>query len=157
MKKARYLLLLFFLAGVAAFSVVHLQKKAAQRKGMLLDNMPELAWVRSALKLTDRQFAEISELHAAYRPKCEEMCRRIAEAHEKLHRLAEKEHVATDELNAAIREHANIHAECQETMLRHLYQTAGTLEPQQAEKYLKTMLPYALDFNHGEPEALSHP
>jgi len=149
MKKPLLILLFFLLAGVAAFCVMRSQKSAEQ-KGVLLDNMPELAWVRSELKLTDEQFAKVAELHAAYRPKCVQMCRRIAEAHEKLDRLAKRDHAVSEEFRAAIREHAAIHAECQETMLEHLYQTAAQLDTQQASKYLETMLPYALDFTHSE-------
>lgn len=150
MKKPLLVLLLLVLAGAAAFCLTH-SVKTAERKSALLDHMPELAWVRSELKLTDEQFAKVSELHAAYRPKCEAMCQRILEAHKKLDHLASKDQAVSDELKAAIREHADIHAECQEAMLQHLYKTADLLDAQQAAKYLETMLPYALDFSHSEP------
>ncbi len=153
MKRPLLILLFFLLAGVAAFCVMRSQK-SAERQGVLLDNMPELSWVRSELKLTDEQFAKVAELHAAYRPKCVQMCRRIAEAHEKLDRLAARDESVSEELRAAIREHADIHAECQETMLEHLYQTAAQLDSKQAAKYLETMLPYALDFTHSESGAM---
>lgn len=153
MKKPFLIILLLLLAGAAAFCLTH-SFRTAEPKAALLNKMPELAWVRSELKLTDEQFAKVSELHAAYRPKCEEMCRRILEAHRKLDSLAAKDSVVTEEMRAAIREHANIHAECQEAMLKHLYQTADLLDSQQAAKYLETMLPYALDFSHSEPQSI---
>lgn len=118
--------------------------------------MPELTWVRSELGLTEEQFAKVSTLHAAYRPKCEAMCQRIRKAHEKLDHLAAKQIGITDELRLAITEHANIHAECQEAMLNHLYNTAAEMDSEQSEKYLRAMLPYALDFSHSEPGTVPH-
>lgn len=153
MKKAFLILTAALLAGVMAFCLMHSQK-STQAKGILVDSMPELAWVRSELQLTDAQFAKVSELHAAYRPKCVEMCRRNAESHERLEKLAEKDRKLTPELEATIREHATIRAECQQAMLRHLYETAAALDEKQAARYLDTMIPYALDFSLSEPRNL---
>jgi recombinational DNA repair ATPase RecF len=152
MKKPWVIILCFLLAGTAAFCVMHFKKRVGQ-EGVLLDKMSELAWVRSELKVTDEQLARVAELHAAYRPKCVQMCYRIAESHEKLDRLTSQNQGMSEELRTAIREHAAIHAECQETMLEHLYQTAAQLDAKQADSYLKAMLPYALDFTHCESEA----
>jgi hypothetical protein len=152
MRRPLLILLLFLVAGVTAFCLMRFKLHSGHRE-VWLDNLPELAWVRSELELTDEEFAKVAELHASYRPKCVEMCRRIAEAHEKLDRLAERDAAVSDELRLAIREHAIIHAECQETMLEHLYQTAALLDSRKAAKYLDTMLPYALHFTHSEPDA----
>ncbi len=149
MKKGIIFLITAILAGVLAFCLMRSHKMAAIR-GSLLDSMPELAWVRTELKLTDEQFAKVSELHAAYRPKCVEMCGRISEAHEKIEGLAKKDRKLTPELEEAIREHARIHVECQQAMLKHIYETSAVLSGNQASRYLETMLPYALDFTHSE-------
>ncbi len=82
------------------------------------------------------------------------MCRRIAEAHEKITTLASTTRVIAPEYHAALKAHADLHAECQESMLRHLYKTATVLNPDQAERYLKAMLPFALDFSQSEPSNL---
>lgn len=153
MKKPIFILLFILLAGTFAFCLTR-SVKSSHRAGLLLDKMPELTWVRSELKLNDEQFAKVSAIHAAYRPKCEAMCQRILEAHKKLDRLAAKDQVVGEELKLAIREHADIHAECQEEMLKHLYQTAEAMDTEQAAKYLKAMLPYALDFSHSEPSSV---
>ncbi|WP_052573331.1 periplasmic heavy metal sensor [Haloferula sp. BvORR071] len=153
MKKPLLVFLFLLLAGAAAFCLTR-SVRSTSHKGALLDKMPELAWVRTELGLSDEQLAKVSELHAAYRPKCEAMCQRILEAHQKLDHLAAKDQGITDELKAAIREHADIHAECQEAMLKHLYETAGQMDSRQAAKYLKAMLPYALDFSHSEPSSV---
>lgn len=145
MKKGLLILATALLAGLIAFCLMR-SHTIARSGGNLLDSMPELAWVRTDLKLTDAQFAKVTELHVAYRPKCMEMCRRISEAHEKMEGLTAKQRKETPELDAAIREHALIHAECQQAMLKHLYETAAVLDEKQGSRYLETMMPYALDF-----------
>ena len=106
--------------------------------------------MKKDLELSEEQFSKVRELHMAYSPGCAEMCRRIAEAHKKIEAFATSTREITPEYKAALREHADIHVECQEAMLKHLYRTAATLNPQQAERYLKTMLPFAMDFTHSE-------
>ncbi|MES2437506.1 MAG: periplasmic heavy metal sensor [Verrucomicrobiota bacterium] len=149
MKKGLFILAVALLAGVMAFYLMR-SHKIAQSQGPLVDSMPELAWVRTELKLTDEQFAKVSQLHAAYRPKCVEMCRRISDAHEKIEGFARKDRKVSPELDDAIHEHARIHVECQQAMLKHIYETAAALDENQAARYLETMLPYALDFTHSE-------
>lgn len=152
MKKGITFLVFAILAGVVAFCLMR-SHKLADPKEALLDKTPELTWLRNDLKLTDEQFAKVSELHAGYRPKCVDMCHRISEAHEKIEALVRSDHKVTPELEAAVREHALVHAEGQKAMLEHLYRTAAVLDEKQAARYLDTMLPYALDFSHSEPES----
>lgn len=148
MKKGLLILALALVAGALAFWSMR-SFKMAKHHEVLLDSMPELVWIRTDLKLTDAQFAKVTELHAAYRPKCAAMCRRIAEARGKVDRQAKASRGMTPDLAAALREYAETHAECQRAMLVHLYETAATLEPDQAQRYLETMLPMAMDFSHG--------
>lgn len=149
MKKGLIFLAVALLAGGMAFCFMR-SRKIAERQGSLLDSMPELAWVRTDLKLTDEQFTKVSDLHVGYRPKCMEMCRAISEAHEKIERMAGKSREFSPELEAALREHAEIHVQCQAAMLKHIYQTAAAMDEKQASRYLETMLPFALDFSHSE-------
>lgn len=149
MKRALILLAVALVAGVTAFCFTR-SHKMAERHGPLLDAMPELAWIRTDLKLTDEQFAKVSELHAAYRPKCEELCNRISQAHEKVAAAARSSGSMTSGLEAAIQEHAETHAQCQQAMLRHMYETAALLDKEQSVRYLETMLPIALDFAPAE-------
>ena len=151
MRKGAVILAIALLAGAVAFYMMR-SRKMDESRGLLMDSMPELTWVRKELELTDEQFAKVSDLHSAYRPKCVEMCRRVSAAHEKLDGLAIKDRKMSAELEAAIREHAVIHGECQQAMLNHLYETAAVLDEKQANRYLKTMLPYALDFTSSESE-----
>lgn len=152
MKRGALVLAVGLLAGLGAFYGLRWQRhqEHTQHTGVALDALPELAWLQRDLGLTNTQFEKVSELHRGYRPKCVEMCRRISEAHEKIESFATSTRIISPEYKAALKEHADIHAECQEAMLRHLYETAATLNPEQAERYLKTMLPFALDFSHSE-------
>jgi len=144
MKKGLFILILALAAGAAAFVVARSHRQAAHNE-ILLDSMPELTWLRTELKLTVAQFRQASELHNAYRPVCEQMCRNITEAHTELGNLAQTGRGMNPELTAAIQHHARVHAECQEKMLEHLYQTAALLDDKQAARYLETMIPHALD------------
>jgi hypothetical protein len=156
MKKLIILILLPILAGSVAFCLMRSHKIAASKGGPLLDALPELTWVKTDLKLNDEQFSKVTALHVAYRPKCVELCKAISDAHKKLAELTRRDGQFTPELEAAIREHAEVHAECQRAMLKHLYETAATLDDEQARRYLETMLPFALDFTQTEPECHSH-
>ena len=89
MRKGAVILAIALVAGAVAFYMMR-SRKMDESRGLLMDSMPELAWVRKDLELTDEQFAKVSNLHSAYRPKCMEMCRRVSAAHEKLDGLAIK-------------------------------------------------------------------
>ncbi len=120
-----------------------------QASAIAADRWPELAWLRSELKLTAAQYQAVAALHEAYRPRCASMCQRIAASHAQLQGLATSGQL-TPALTAALADHAAAHVECQQAMLTHLYETAHCLDPTQAQAYLQQMLPYALDFSHSE-------
>ncbi|MDB6134890.1 MAG: hypothetical protein JWM59_3133 [Verrucomicrobiales bacterium] len=151
MKKPLLILLLILSAGACAFCFTHFRKQQ-ERGGVLLDTMPELVWLRSELKLSDDQFRKVSGLHAAYQPKCVEMCARIARAHRRLETLAREGTSLNPELEAALKEHAAVHLECRQAMLNHIYQTSAQLDRKQSARYLEAVLPYALDFSRSEPD-----
>ena len=152
MKKGLLVFMVALVAGMVAFCAVRWQKTGHHHSGngIALGSLPELVWLKEDLELSEEQFSKVRELHMAYSPGCAEMCRRIAEAHKKIEAFATSTREITPEYKAALRQHADIHVECQEAMLKHLYQTAAALNPQQAERYLKTMLPFAMDFTHSE-------
>lgn len=150
MKKALIILLIALSTGLLAFLAMRSQRIAHRQPEILLDTLPELAWLKKDLKLSESQFEKVKALHVGYRPQCEEMCHRIAEAHERLDKASRAVDGMTPELRIEIENHARIHAECQEAMLTHLYQTAAVLEKDQAKRYLSKMLPFAMDFSHSE-------
>lgn len=150
------ILVMALLCGASAFWVTRSQKMHAAH-GAVIDQFPELTWMRREFDLSDEQFAKVSELHEAYRPRCEEMCDRIRDSHEELDRLARQGRALSPELGEAIEDHARIHAECQREMVQHLYDTAAILDEEQSRRYLEAMLPFALDFSHSEPDGVHGP
>ena len=146
MKKKLILLVAILMAGVVSFCLMR-SHKMAERQALLRDCLPELAWVRTDLKLTDGQLEKVTALHTAYLPKCMAMCHRIATARDKVRSAAEGSRKISPELEAAIREHAQTRAQCQQAMLGHLYETAAILDDNQASRYLEAMLPFALEFD----------
>ena len=160
MNRGLRVLIIAVLAGAGAYYATRWQHTATEHQpssGIALDFLPGLDWLRTDLQLNSEQLAKVRELHLAYRPKCAEMCRRIAAAHEKLETLAAANRQITPEYRVALQEHSSIHLECQEAMLQHLYETAATLSETQAARYLNTMLPFALDFTHSESGTLHGP
>lgn len=150
MRRTLIILFIALSTGTISFVAMRSQRLAHRQPEILLDTMPELAWLKTDLKLTDAQFERVKELHAEYRPQCEELCHRIATAHVRLDEESHSGRGMTPELRNEIEDHARIHAECQEAMLTHLYRTAAVLEKDQAKRYLDKMLPFALDFSHSE-------
>ncbi len=144
MKKGLIFLGIILMAGVASFCLMR-SHKMAERQALLRDCLPELAWVRTELKLTDGQLEKVTALHTAYLPKCTEMCRRIAAAGEKVSVAAKGSREMSPELGAAIREHSETRSQCQQEMIRHIYETAAILDKDQASRYLEAMLPFALE------------
>lgn len=143
------ILLISLIVGFCVFFAAR-SHKAPSSHAALIDDLPDLEWCRSELNLSPEQFEKVRELHVAYRPTCEEMCHRIRKAHLRLEEASQGAQGVTPELKAAIEDHARIHAECQEAMLEHLYETAAILDEEQAQRYLTMMLPFALDFSHSE-------
>lgn len=97
---------------------------------------PEFAWLQQEYRLSDAQYAQVLELHNAYAPKCEEMCRLIDGKNAQLQKLLAATNVVTPEINQALVEAAEIRAECESAMLDHFYKVAQTMPPEQGRRYL---------------------
>lgn len=107
-------------------------------------HLPELEWLRREFELSESEFDRVSSLHLAYLPTCESLCEKIAAARGRVRALVMKGRSISPELESALREEAALRAECQMSMLRHLYVTAGALPPEKADAYLESMLPAVL-------------
>jgi hypothetical protein len=147
MKKGLLMLLAAMAAGIVAFFLSR-GGSSHDTTSVLLDSMPELAWLRTDLKLTDEQFSKVEQLHREYRPVCAEMCHRIAHSEADVAKLASAKNGMTDELSKAIETHGRVIVECKRSMLEHLYQTASLMDEQQSRRYLDVALPLALDSVH---------
>jgi hypothetical protein len=155
MKKGLLMLAVAMMAGILAF-VLSRGQPAADTDPVLLDSLPELAWLRTDLKLTDEQFSKVEQLHREYRPVCAELCRRIAESEAAVAKLAGAQGGMSDDLANAIENHGRVIAECKRGMLEHLYQTASLMDERQARRYLEVTLPLALDSARGRTASRCH-
>jgi hypothetical protein len=148
MKKGLLILGVALLAGILAFFLSR-KHPSSSADPLLLDSLPELAWFRTDLGLTDQQFSKVEQLHRDYRPVCAEMCRRIAQSEAAVAKLAGAQHEMSDELATAIDNHGRVIAACKRSMLQHIYQTASFMDERQARRYLEVSLPLALDSARG--------
>lgn len=110
-------------------------------QAMLTKPEGEMEWLRREFNLTDAQFAKIKALHEAYRPKCDLMCQRIAEANTKLDLLIQNNHALTPEIKAALANRSEIERQCRETMLAHIYSVSAEMNPRSARRYVDKMRP----------------
>jgi hypothetical protein len=156
MKKGLLILAAALIAGILAFFLSRGQQSSTGHDSVLLDSMPELAWLRADLKLTDEQFSKVEQLHRDYRPLCAEMCRRISESKAAVAKLASTRGSMSDELIRAIENHGHVIASCKRSMLEHMYNTASVMDEQQARRYLEISLPLALDSASGRTTTSSH-
>ena len=97
---------------------------------------PELAWLKDEFKLSDAEFKRIAELHAAYLPKCGELCTKIAEQNARLEKLLSNATNSTPEIEAAFAEQARLQADCRTQMLRHFFEVSHTMPPEQGRRYM---------------------
>lgn len=110
--------------------------------------LPELQWLRVSLHLTDPQFEKVQALHLAYQPKCAELCMRIQHSDHALQEAASRSRAVTADVTKLMHERADLTQECQQAMLKHVYETADCMAPEQADKYLKIVLPHVLGAVH---------
>lgn len=113
---------------------------------------PELAWLKDEFKLNDVEFAGVSELHAAYLPHCQEMCRQIDAQNVQLQKLLSLATNQTPQIDAALAEAARLRTECQKMMLRHFFQVSQTMPPEQGRRYLAWVTEKVLLPNYGMPD-----
>jgi Tfp pilus assembly protein PilN len=135
MKRSWVILLGGLLIGFAAYAGIYLHGTATQRSREK-NSHPELTWLQHEYHLTDSQFAQVIQLHAAYHPKCAEMCRRIDEQNAKIQQLLAATNTVTPDITKALAEAAQLRAECESAMLQHFYEVSRAMSPDQAKRYL---------------------
>lgn len=137
MKKSGIILLAGLAAGLLAYACLYFT--GSGRGSNTAGTAPELAWLKSEFRLSEEQFARVAELHAAYRPTCAEMCRRIDEKNAALQKLLAATNSVTPEIQAALAAAARVRTECQAAMLAHVFEVSRAMPPEQARRYLAFM------------------
>jgi hypothetical protein len=119
MRRSGLILLAGIILAIAAYCGLYRIGTAKQRE-VLQSSVPELAWLKKEFSLGDEEFDRISRLHAAYRPHCAEMCRRIDATNADLRELLSSANAAPSEIERKLEEASQIRLECQKAMLKHL-------------------------------------
>jgi hypothetical protein len=119
-----------------AYACVYLHATAV-RRAVEQSVRPELAWLQQEFQLTDAQLARVMELHNAYAPKCDAMCRMIDDKNAQIQKLLAATNVITPEITQALAEAGEIRAECETAMLDHYYKVAQTMPAEQGRRYLE--------------------
>jgi len=135
MKRTILIVILGLVMAGASYCGFYFLASAAQRD-LMESPTPELAWLRKQFNLSDTEFKRVSELHSAYRPDCEERCRRIAAKNAELKALLGQTNTLTPEIEKKLAEAAQLRLECQRAMLQHFIEVSRTMPPEQGKRYL---------------------
>jgi len=135
MKRAILIFILGIALAGAAYCGFYFLGSASQRD-LTESPAPELMWLKKEFSLNDAEFKRVSALHAAYRPQCEERCRRIAAKNDELRALLGQTNALTAEIEKKLTEASELRLECQKAMLEHFIEVSQTMPPERGKRYL---------------------
>ncbi len=138
MRKGAFALLLAVVASTLAYCL-YFYCATHPVQAMLTQPDGEMEWLRREFKLTDAQFTKVKQLHEAYRPGCDEMCVRIAEANGEANALISRSKTMTPEIEAALKKCAARQNECRQALLAHVYAVSAEMQPSEARHYIGMM------------------
>jgi hypothetical protein len=121
---------------------------SAKSREMARSEYPELSWLQREFNLSDEAFQRVAELHRSYVADCAERCERIDSKNAQLHQLLAGAGSVTPEIEIAIREAAQLRAECQTAMLQHFYQVSRNMPPDQGKRYLEWVVSCTFGSEH---------
>jgi len=154
MNRSLVIVLAALVLGVALFGGSYF---AGQRACvMTLDNpADDLAWLRTEFHLRDAEMARIRELHEGYKPRCAEMCAKIAAKKAELAALLNGATNVSPAAAQKLAEVAELRAQCQAQMLKHFAEVSHTMPPEQGRRYLAEMQRLTLGFHEQTEQAMS--
>ncbi|MBI1176294.1 periplasmic heavy metal sensor [bacterium] len=151
MKRGLLILMVGLMAAGAAYACIYFVCTAPARS-LEQSAKPELAWLKEEFNLSDAEFKRVSDLHAAYLPQCQEMCRKIDAQNVELQKLLADATNVSPQIEAALAEASRLRADCQTMMLRHFIQVSQTMPPEQGRRYLAWVKDKAFLPNYGMSE-----
>lgn len=100
----------------------------------------QLAWMKTELKLTDRQFARIQELHRASHPRLRAMAEQVAQMQTEFGEF-ERTRRATDrvdflEFSRFVESRRNLNRECLDSTRQLVLASAEVMTPDQRQHYI---------------------
>lgn len=134
MKRPWLILVGGFLLAVLAYGTCYFTGLAKLRH-LQTSPEPELAWLQREFQLSDAELARVEELHKTYLAGCAQRCEVIDAKNAALQDLLAKTNAVTPEIQKAIRESAQLRADCQTAMLQHFYAISQTMPPAQGKRY----------------------
>jgi hypothetical protein len=135
MRRSLLILLLGLTGAVAGYCAFYFFKTAGPRT-LLASPAPELAWLQKEFNLSAPELERITELHQGYLPRCEEMCRRIAEKNAEIKQALAEPEVATRLVEQKLAEAGQLRLQCQTNMLHHFIAVSRQMPPEQGRRYL---------------------
>lgn len=99
----------------------------------------DLSWLQTEFHLGNAEMARIRELHAGYRPKCAEICAKIADKQSELDALLGSSTNLTAVAQTKLDEIAALRAQCQAQMLAHFEDVSRAMPPAEGQRYLAEM------------------
>ena len=154
--KPAAILSLGLLGAITAYAAIYFTTTAPARAA-LCSNQPELAWLKQEFKIDDAQFARICEMHAAYLPKCRELCARIQAKNAVLSAKIAKTNAITADMDKEMTEIAQLQADCRKNMLDHFLAVSRAMPPEQARRYLEWVTDQTIFCAPGQAKADCHP
>lgn len=144
MRRALWLLGLAAVLGSAAFVAGSRMQRSDCDTRPTSDTAMD--WLQQEFALDDKVFARVRGLHDAYTPACEDLCRRVVENRRRIDTLLGAGGEYSSELDAALRDAADLRFESQRLYLRHAHTVAAAMPPEQGRRY--TAMMNARIFNH---------
>lgn len=135
MKRSAIILLTGLALGALAYTGVY-RAATADSCCRVEGKTPELAWLKQEFRLSDAEFARISQMHEQYLAGCAERCHRIDLKNERLAGLLAATNTITPEIQQALAESSQLRAQCQALMLQHFYDVSRTMPADQGKRYL---------------------
>jgi len=117
----------------------------------------DLSWLRDEFHLSDADLARVRELHEGYKPKCAEMCARIAAKKAEIRAVLTNETNVTAEAQKKLTELGELRAQCQAQMLQHFIAVSQAMPPEQGRRYLAKMKYLTLGFHEEIEQSMSEP
>ncbi len=117
----------------------------------------ELAWMQVEFALTSQQMDNVRKVHNEYRPRCREMCNRVAARQSELVLLLQSSGEITPAVQAKLREASDLRADCESAMLQHFYHVSQAMPAPQGKRYLEEMHRLTLVPHVGSPALMVGP
>jgi len=128
---------------------------ASERACALATSADDLSWLRTEFHLSDADLARVRELHEGYKPKCAEMCARIAAKKAEVQAALTDGTNVTAEAKKKLIELGEFRAQCQAQMLEHFMEVSRAMPPEQGRRYLAEMKRLTLGFHDEIEQSMS--